>query len=225
MAHGEWSDSSPEHDLAYFRVFPCSRSNAQDRLLQCDPNPSKAALEAQAKARTDLRILGKIGSLTVYDLLYFFQGLDREPDMRSVLVGTALNKLHEIHVQDNVPLGTVFPTEILVAGKQPLIKVKFDDGGIYHFVAEDYFILTEGVAMLLNFGPVFQAAGKVVPAGLVMYQPTSRFDFKSLIFHVATENANIGIGPKVGCCQGRVEVRFQIEDGHVIAGRAIYFRE
>jgi hypothetical protein len=69
MPHGEWSDSPPAHDLAYFRLDPCLRSDVKDRILQCGQPPSKEDLEERAKAtHSDLSVVGKIGAFTVYDV-------------------------------------------------------------------------------------------------------------------------------------------------------------
>jgi len=58
---------------------------------------------------------------------------------------------------------------------------------------------------------------------MTTYQPTSKFDF--VTFQVKTEKRGAGIGPKVACCEGRVEVPFGIEGGKVIPGRAKHFPE
>jgi hypothetical protein len=115
-------------------------------------------LKRQSKTRTKMRIVGKMGAFTIYDLEYFFSFNVTSPGMRSVLVETAPNQFHEIHVRDSSGFATLYPTRILVAGWQSVIKVKFDDGGNYRFVYEDYFVIKDGEAVLLDFEPVFQAA-------------------------------------------------------------------
>jgi hypothetical protein len=204
MPHGHWADSPPVHDLAYFKVDPCLRSDTSDRVLQCDQRPSPAELIRQSRTRTKLRTVGKIGAFTIYDFEYFFSGLPPGPGMRSVLVETAPNQFHEIHVEQWTPL----PTQILYVPQQPVIKVKYDDGGNYRSVNEDYFVIVDNEAALLDFEPVFQAAEKVTPRDMVMWQPMSRWDFKSFVFHIQTEKRHPTIGPKVACCMGRIEVPF-----------------
>lgn len=220
----ELKDSPPAHKLAYFLVDPCHES---DRVLQCDPQPSAVESERRSKTRTNLREVGKIGPFVVYDLEYFFSGEEPAPAMRSVLVGTMPDRLHEIDVQGNGPNGELFPTEILDVHhrRQHVIKVKFDDGGNAHAVHEQYFVILEGAALLLDFTPVFDAASRIIPNGMMTYQPTSRFDFNSLVFHVQTEPVDVNIGRKGACCEGRVEVPFEIERGRVIAGVPRYFPE
>lgn len=226
MPQGEWSDAPPAHDLAYFRLDPCLRSNVKDRILQCGQPFSKADLEEHAKTtHTDLSVVGKIGTFTIYDVEYIFNEGDAGSRVRSVLIETAPEQLHEIHVRGNMPLGTLFPAEILSLGQLSIIKVKFDDGGIYHLVYEDYYVISQDGALLLDFKPVLQAASKVVPRDMVTWQPTSRFDFGSFLFEVRTEKRDADVGPKVACCEGRVEVPFRIVRGLVIAGEAKYFPE
>ena len=204
---GGGSDSPPPHALAYFQADPCSRTGQEDRVAQCNEHPSAAELEHRRKTHTDLQVIGKIGALTVYDLYYYFPDVDPDrPGMRSILVGATRQQLHEIHVADNSPLGTLFPTEILHVGNQGILKVKADDGGNFHIVK-----------------PVFDAAKKAVPNHMVTYQPTSQFDFDAPLFRIQTEKRDVNIGPKVACCEGRVEVPFRIERGLVIAGQATYF--
>jgi len=131
MPHGEWADSPPSHDLAYFRLDPCLRSDVKDRILQCSAESAKTM-------HTDLSVVGKIGAFTIYDLEYIINEGDASSRVRSVLIESAPHQLHEIHVRGNMPLGTLFPSEILNTGQLSVIKVKFDDGGIYHDVYEDY---------------------------------------------------------------------------------------
>lgn len=224
----ELLDSPPAHKLAYFLVDPCLRSDANDRrVYQCDLKLSAVELERPSKTRTSLRVVGKIGQLIVYDLEYFFSDQEFGPNMKSVLVQTAANEVREIDVRSAGPRETLLPTQILRGehGQPPVIKVNFDDAGIYHFVHEEYFVILNGVALLVDFTPVFDAALKIIPNGMTTYQPTSRFDFKSHVFHIQTEKLDANIGPKVACCEGRVEVPFRIEQGRVIASNPKYFPE
>jgi hypothetical protein len=108
MYFGERSDSPPAHDLAYFRVDPCSRSDPNDRVLQCGQQPTPMELNQRLKTRTKLRVVGKVGAFTIYDLLYFFSTGRPDPGMRSVLIETAPNQFHEIHVRDRTSWGTLF---------------------------------------------------------------------------------------------------------------------
>jgi len=176
------------------------------------------------KTYTKLRIVGRIGAFTVYELLYFSGGDESKPYLRSILVETAPNQLHEIHVQEAAgSLMTLFPTEILSVGQQSIIRVKFDDGGMYHIFYEDYIVIFQDGTVLLNFEPVFKAASLVVPKGMDTYQPTTRVDFENLLLTIETEKISRDVSAKVGCCEGHIEVPFVIKEGRVIAGKGKYF--
>lgn len=218
---GGGTDAPPAHDLQYFKVHPCSRSDKKDRIADCPSHPSEEELQWRASTRTEPRIAGKIGDFTVYDLEYFLDGGAPGPQMRSVLVETSSRQFHEVLFQESTTLGTLFPTEILKAGQQLVIKVKYDDGGNYHFINERYFVMLDGVAVLLDFGPVIRAAEEALPSGFSTYQPATEFDFKTLMYSIATVGPG-GIGSKIDCCVGRVTVPFRIEKGLVVAGKAVF---
>jgi len=218
-------DSPLAHDLQYFRVHPCSRSDKKDRFTYCEEPPSEAELQRRAQTRTNLRVVGKIGDFTIYDLEYFL-GFDYPgPHMRSTLVETPGHQFHEIYIEESLSGGTLFPTEILKAGQQPVIKLKYDDGGMYHIVIESYFVILDGVPVLLSFGPVERAAEEAVPDGMRTYQPASGVNFTSLVYSIGTERLDANVGPKVACCDGQVTVPFRIEKGLVVAGKAEYSPE
>lgn len=182
-------------------------------------------MEQRSKTRVVVSLVGTIGALSVYDVEYVFDPGDiTRPNIRSVIVGTVPRGFHEIRVQTNGPLTTFFPLEILKAGSpQPIVKVKMDDGGNYHAVIEDYFVISEQGAIRLDFKSLFEAASKAIPSDMMMFQPTWRYDFDALVFHSETEKHDVTIGRKVACCEGRVEVPFRVEDGRVVAGEAKYY--
>lgn len=216
-------DSPPAHDLEYFKVHPCSRSDKKDRFTYCEEPPSKEELQRRAGTRTNLRVAGKICDFIIYDLEYFWGDEYPGPHMRSVLVETAGHEFHEILFQESsVSLSTLFPTEIVKAGEQHVIKVKYDDGGMYHAIDEHYFVMLDGVAVLLDFDPVIRAAEEVVPSGMTTYQPATHFDFASLIYSIGTEGPGPIVSAKTACCEGRVAVPFRIEKGLVVAGEAVF---
>jgi len=223
MVHANWIDSPPARTLSYFRTDPCSRSDRTDRILQCSLNPSATELEQRLKTRTKFRVVGRVGAFYVYDLEYYFDGEDPgQPGVRSVLIGKTRQELHEIHVQDRQPLGTLYATQILHIGRQPILMIKADDGGMYHQIDEDYFAVSQAGASLLDFKPVFEAADHAIPSDMVTYQPTSTYDFEASVFRVRTEKRDVNIGRKVACCEGSVEVPFRIEQGRVVPGKAEY---
>jgi hypothetical protein len=219
---GGVNDSPPAHGLQYFKVDPCSRSDKEDRIADCEEPPSKAEVQRRAGTRTNLRVAGKIGDFTIYDLEYF-RGLDYPgPHLRSVLVETPSHQFHEILVQERTVPGTLFPTKIVKAGQEPVIGAKCDDGGMYHSVDEHYFVMLDGVAVLLDFDTVIHAAEAILPRGVFTYQPMTIFDFTSLMYSIGTEGPGPIISAKMGCCSGRVTVPFRVEKGIVLAGKAVF---
>ena len=88
--------------------------------------PSEAEIQRWARTRTNLRIVGKIGDFTIHEVEYFLDIGYPGPHLRSVLVETPGHVFHEIYLQESLS-GVIFPTEILRAGQQPVIKVKWDD--------------------------------------------------------------------------------------------------
>jgi len=216
---GAWTDKPIAHNPAYFRIDPCARTDEKIALLQCNPYPSAEELKGRLKMRTDLEVVGTIGSFTIYDLFYLDPDLP-DPFARSVLVKTAPNQLHEIHIGAN---SVRFGAEIVEAGQQHIIKVKYEDEGNLRFVNEYYFVILKEGAVLLDFAPVIEAASKAPSSDMVTYQPTSKFDLDSLVFRIQTERRDITLGEKVSCCEGRVEAPFKLEHGRVIPGVAKYF--
>jgi len=208
--------SPPAHDLGYFDLDPCSRNDEKERFGYCEPD---GETQRWARTRTNLRIVGKIGDFTIHELEYFLDIGYPGPHLRSVLVETPGHVFHEIYLQESLS-GVIFPTEILRAGQQPVIKVKWDDNGNYHIVYEKYFVILDGAAVLLDFGPAIRAAEKAVPMGDRTYQPMSEFNLKSLVYTIGTERLDANIGQKVACCNGHISVPFRIEKGLVVAGRA-----
>lgn len=216
-------DSPPARDLDYFKVDPCSRSDKSDQFTPCEEPPSEEEIQRRAQTRTDLRVVGKIGSFTVYDVEYFFALDYPGPHMRLTLVEAPGHRFHEICIQEKLPSGTLFPTKIFQAGKQPVLSLTYDEGGMYHNLVERLFAISGGVAVLLDLGPVVRAAEGALPQGMGQFQ--SAFDFKSLVYSIGTERLDAKAGLKVACCEGRIEVPFRIEKGIVVAGKAQYIPE
>ena len=159
-----------------------------------------------------MRFVGKINSFSVYDLEYVFAGgpTDRTgPDVNSVLVETAGHQFHEIQVTQRIA-GTIFPTEIIYAGDQPIIAPKYEDGGMHRWVVDVYFVISDTGSVMLDFGPVKEAAERAVPSGMTTCPPPW-YDFKSLVFNIMTSD-----------WEGYVEVPFMIEKTRVIPGTAKY---
>lgn len=234
-AHAEWTryvfgqlDAPPAHSLAYFRRKPCLRDEKDAvRVWWCRGAPAPAELvEPPSEMYTKLKVAGTIGTFKVYDLEYFFDGPEdpdnpTTPGMRSVLVRTAPNQFHEIHVEDNTG-GEFYPTQITKSGQYSILSIVHGDGGIYRSYTQQCFAISLTGSSLLDFAPVLEAAHSVVPDDMAAYQPMSRINFSSRVFHIWTERTDTGVGAKVSCCQGLVEVPFTIRMGRVIPGKAKY---
>jgi hypothetical protein len=217
-----WSDSPPPHSLAYFRLDPCRRTGVSDRriLTECDW-PSGQPPKRVAKVNE----VGSGGWFSVYEVEYFSDDDDSQVAMRSVLVRTAPGQFREIHLASNMPHGTLYPVKLLHAERQPVLKVAFDDGGIYHIRNEEYYVVLPTGPLELNFESVYRAAKAAAPSGKTTYQPASHFDFNRMVFHIQTEASEAHIGAKVACCEGHIEVPFQIEKTTAIAGKGNYFAD
>src|SRR5581483_934863 len=84
---GDRTDSPAVRNLSYFQVDPCSRTGRNGQVLtSCNVQPDAAELEHRLKTKTEVRVVGQIGSMTLYDIDYYFRGigLDDRPAMRSV---------------------------------------------------------------------------------------------------------------------------------------------
>jgi hypothetical protein len=191
--------------------------------------PSAAELEDRAKTHTDLRLVGRIGTITIYDLEYFLGGSpwgdDFDPnqgraDMRSVLVETAPGQFHEILVDTNVG-GTIYPSFLVDVRPQKVLGTIDDAGGMYHPLYQRYFVVSENTFHLLDFAPVLEAASKAIPTNMMILGPTEKYDFGKLEWEAGTESLD-GVINKVNCCPGRVRVTFRLDGGRVIPTGASY---
>jgi hypothetical protein len=217
-ATGERIDSSPAFSLSHFRGRPCTQNDPDGPLFRCGSPTSRAY---QTGARTTLQTVGRIDGFTIYDLRYFSSG-ETEPGQRSVLVRIGADDVHEIHARENAIGGTFYPIKIIAVAQQPMVEVKWDDGGNAHSVHEDYLLLRKTGAILLDFAPVVNAAKRSIPADMVTYQPTSRFDLNALMYSVGAFRRDSPASNKLACCTGRVDVHFQIANGRVVPGQSTY---
>jgi hypothetical protein len=216
---GGWAtDSPPAHDLSYFRSDPCSRTDTKARVSWCCQFGSLERKE-RPEAHTNLRIVGKIGVFTIYDLEYLGDD-ESAPFMRSVLVQTAPGQFHEIHLQEVMSLGTLYPSEMVSAGRQAILAVRSYDGNMFHILDENYFSILPSGPVLLDFAPVLEAAERVLPADKKIF-PRPQYDFGSLVMRVETERRDASA--QAEGCSGHIIVPFRVEQQRVISGTATYF--
>jgi hypothetical protein len=232
-ARGDWRryigpdadrfDLPPAHRLDYFRTHPCDRP--KESFQFCDSKSSRN----RKPPDTQLRILGKAGPWSVHEISYTYPDDVDETlthRMLSVLVETGTENFHEIlNIESFSVPEKIYPAELFIDGQTTVVTANFDDGGMYHIVHKQFFtILKTGVARL-DFAPVWAAVAATLPAGFEAYQPTTRYDFVKHVFRVSTERSNVMGGYKVRCCDGDVEVPFQIVGTNVVPGKAKWFPE
>jgi hypothetical protein len=232
--HAQWIryvsgqlDSPPPHDLAYFRVHPCLRSEGPRRVIEgCGLPPSQAS-ELSSRTYTKLNVAGHIGAFTIFDLQYYFNGPEdpgnpAQSDARSVLVQTGPDQFHEIHVMENTN-GTMIPSQIVrkTAGYS-ILRVRCNDNGMYRLFDEQFFAISATGVVYLDFSAVYEAAKQVVPENMATYQAMCGLDFRAMTFYIWTERTDVNAGPKVACCLGKAEVPFTIRQERVVAGKARY---
>ncbi len=188
--------------------------------------PLGSRLRGSPKRVAKVNEVGSGGWFSVYEVEYLSDDNDSQVAMRSVLVEPPLGPVSRESISRlNMPLGTLYPVKLLHAERQPVLKVAFDDGGIYHIRNEEYYVVLRTGPLELNFESVYRAAKAAAPSGKTTYQPASYFDFNRMVFHIQTEASEAHIGAKVACCEGRIEVPFQIEKTTVIAGKGNYFAD
>lgn len=214
---GSWADFPPARSLSYFQVDPCARSDPKDRFLQCGYEKPAAASQ---KNPTRLIEVGRIGGHTVFDLTYEpfrdERGKVWPIQLRSVLVKVGPDLFREVRVEE--VNGEVLPTRIITVGHEKLLMIKYEDGGMYHYVYEDYLFVTPDGLERLDFEPVETAATKALPPGQFNWQPTTVYGLDKLIYRIDSGKQR----RRMACCDGRVEVPYKIENGKVIPGKAVY---
>jgi hypothetical protein len=214
-------DSPPARPLAYFTADPRSRPDPDDLCVLldlCDRprlQPSASEVAARSRTHTDLRLLGKMGAITFYELGYYLGERPERLEVRSILAETSPNQFYEIEVRQRENGGGLSPAELLDLEQEKLLKTRFTDGGNHHLVWDEYFDISENGWKLLDLKPLFAAAFKVIPRGMDTYVSEGQGDFevKSLVWRIGTGTS---------CCEGRVSVTFRLEDGHVIPTGATY---
>jgi hypothetical protein len=206
---GTW-DIPPARPLSYFRVHPCSRSDQEDRIIPCPNQPTAEDLAARAKTRVEIKHAATIGRFRIYDIDYYFaRQLIKGPHLRSVLAQTGKDEFHEIYIAElQDPQAVLSPSAVVYMGSLPLLQEHFTNGGMYGNFYEDYFAITDGALAEVNFDAVYDTPGALLPPDKIAWDSTARFDFSNLTWSVLAADAEKG---RMGCCTGKVTVRFKIE--------------
>jgi hypothetical protein len=95
--------------------------------------------------------------------------------------------------------------------------VAWRESGSNRAIAENYFLWQGSGFLQLDLRPLAAAAEKAVPEGFLTYAATAVHDLKAMTFRIGIERRGLGVGRKVGCCQGILEVPFRIVDGRAVA--------
>jgi hypothetical protein len=114
----DFVDKPGTHSLSYFTKYPGLRDVDGDFCLGCSPEKKLAAAKAQ-KARTEVKLVGTIQGLAIYDVLYFFDD-EPEPQWKSILVRTGPNRYREIWHYQKIQ-GGIWPSFLVKAGNQTLL--------------------------------------------------------------------------------------------------------
>ncbi len=207
---GEFTDAPPPHELPYFRASSCVGFYPKDRQL------------ANCGSRTTLSRIGVIGRFVIFDLDYHFDSGGGSADAvgaKSVLVQTAPGEFREIYHRGPLPPdpNASFPaSRILMSGRENVLVIRIDVGGMCRVFTEDFFAFDERGSHILDPKPISDAAAKEIPQDWFIYGPASAFHFERGLWESGTEPKNSKVGPKVGCCPGSVSVQFKVENGKFV---------
>lgn len=206
-----------EHPLQYFTSYPWLRDEDGDVCIPCSPE-ERIAIAKSWKGSADVRLIGRINGLAIYDVLYHVSEKDVGPRWKSILVETTPNAFTELfHEQKNQ--GMINPSFLIKTGPDLVLGVvdqqyRMDEAEYYWWFDFDH-------AVLLDFKPVWDAAQKVVPAGTTLFKAhlNGKLTFPRQVIDVATWPSNLQ-----HCCAliGVVKVRFEIRAG-IIVVRDAYF--
>jgi len=166
--------------------------------------------EPLRKTKANVRLAGTIregenDQAQIYDVEYTREG-SLQVDARSVLAGPSKAQLREIHAQVNRNGGAFLSTEISPKYSWPKwVRARWQssDGS-----STDHYVQQRDAQWLpLDFGPVFEAARRVLPDSYIMDAATGSLDIESKVYR-------IDAGP-----EGDIEVPFRIAE-RVIPGVA-----
>ncbi len=207
---GAHVDTPVAQPLKYFTDFPWLRDEDGDFCYLCKPEERLARAKAE-KTRADVKLVGKIGRFTVYDIFYYF-GDEEEPGWKSIVVQTGLNAYREIY-HDQPNEGRPNPSFLVHADKQPVLCVV---DNVYRWDAEEqcFWFNPDGLVRI-DFAPIWKAAQKAAPTGRRVweYAVKAKTTFRNMVLPVALRDQDTG-----NCCdvKGVVNVHFRLDQGRVI---------
>jgi len=211
-----WTDRPEPHALDYFTKYPLLRDESGDFCYLC--SSEKRLEEARkAKARAEVRVVGKLNGNTAYDVFYYFED-EQKPAWKSIIIQTGPDSYREIY-HDQPNEGEPVPSFIVSAGNDPLVCVL---DNVYRLDAEDDCFWPEANGIVrLDFKPAWDAAQRVVPSGSKVwpYGIRAKSTFEQFVLKVRIISQGIH-----RCCdlRGLADVRFKLERGRVVVLQATF---
>jgi hypothetical protein len=164
---------------------------------------------AAKEPKAEVHLVGTIRGLRIYDVFYRFNG-EGSRDWKSILVRTGPDNYREIyHNQPNE--GVANPSFLIKIGEETALGVK--DNEYRLDVMEAYWCFNASGPEQLDFEPVWEAAGKVIPKGYSIIELLNR---RTTLPNLTVSIDVLGPLPSQ-CCdfrgtfRGTVNVKFRIE--------------
>ena len=202
-------DSPAPHPLSYFTQYPSLRDEDHNFCYLCLPEKSLAAAKLR-NDRAEVKLVGRIRGLEIYDVFYSFEGESAEPDWKSILVRVQPGQYREIwHYQRTE--GRIWPSHLVRVGNETLLGL-MDDCYRQDIVQEIFWFGKNG-PVSVDFSPVWKAAEAVVPKDTTVWP---RYDGRT---DLPAGRIDVGMftEPAWRCCTaGVVEVRFELSNGRVV---------
>jgi hypothetical protein len=138
-AKGDWFDAPESHPLAYFTRYPALLDESGDFCYLCTPEKRLAAAMAAKEPRAEVRFVGKIRALSIYDVFYRFQS-EGSVDWKSILIKTGPDTYREIyHCEPTQVDARALPSTLMRVGKEVLLHAPYSVGGNKGMVEDDYY--------------------------------------------------------------------------------------
>jgi hypothetical protein len=136
---GDWFDTPASHPLAYFTEYPALLDESGDFCYLCTAEKRLAAARSAREPRAEVRLVGKVGKLSIYDVYYRFRS-EGSVDWKSILVKAGPETFREIyHCQPTQVDARALPSALIRVGTEVLLQSRYFIGGNRGMVEEDYY--------------------------------------------------------------------------------------
>jgi hypothetical protein len=218
---GGWFDTPAPHPLAHFTQYPALLDESGDFCYLCSPEKKLAEAKAAKEPKAEVKLVGTIRGLTIYDVFYHFQS-EGAVDWKSILVRTAPKAYREIyHCEPTQVDARALPSIIVRVGTELLLNSRYIAGGNKGMYTDDYYWFGQTGPTLVDFAPIWDAARATLPQGVQLWRGgdgNSPETLPSMKFKLQVWNDNDAL-----CCRpGIVEVAFKLDRGHMIVTEAHY---